>query len=133
MAMASATTGTVSAALAQNRRRMSTSSGLRLVDLDGARLERHAALGAVARLVRDDLGCMGTSTRRARRRRHGLGLERHAALRAGDGLVLAHLGAHGQTQAETPARVAGAGGGAPRQPACGLGDELRAQPSRQKR
>ena len=62
---------------------------------DRARLERHAADRAGARLVADDLRVHRARVFDAHRRaRREIGLERHAALRARAGLLLAHLRIH---------------------------------------
>ena len=73
---------------------MSSSSGLRVLERDRPRLERHPADGARARASPHDLGMHRAGPVRAGRRRCGRRLERHAALRTGAGPDLSHLGVH---------------------------------------
>ena len=85
-------TGSVSAALIQNRRVMSCQFGVFVVAVcrsDGLRLERHAALRALARLILLHLGMHRAGVDRLRRRRPSLvALQRHAAFRA----IARHVG-----------------------------------------
>ncbi len=98
---------------------------LLLLEGHRARLERHAADGALARRVAHDLGVHGAHVLGPRRRRaRRLGLERHAALGARARTVLLHPGAHGAHVLD--ARCRPGLGDLPAQVALGVLGELRA-------
>ena len=88
--------GTASAVLTQKRRVMSASSAIgRFFDSGDARLQRHSAFRATARMVLHDLGMHRANVLdRAGRYGHRWRLERHSAFRTRAGPLCMHLGIH---------------------------------------